>query len=163
MERHPEGTTVEARGGEHGQMKPNKKDLRSDATRITIIETAEALFADNGIAAVSLRQIGAQAGSANSNVIGYHFGNKEGLIEAIYRYRLPAIERRRSELLEEAINGGKDNDIRTLLNALWLPLFEQRSANNAHSFARFLASIARAGFAWTRHVLSPQFPGTMEI
>jgi TetR/AcrR family transcriptional regulator, regulator of cefoperazone and chloramphenicol sensitivity len=143
--------------------KPNKKEQRSDATRVLLIETAEALFAKNGIGAVSLRQIGTQAGSSNVNAVGYHFGNKEGLIKAIYLYRLPEVERSRRTLYERAIEEGNADDFRTLLNALWQPLYDLRSADNSHSFARFLASISRAGFAWTRHALSPLYPATMEI
>src|SRR5262245_52289342 len=61
--------------------KRNRNDPRHDATRNALLDTAEAMFAESGISAVSLRQIGIAIGSANANVVGYYFGDKEALIE----------------------------------------------------------------------------------
>ena len=55
---------------------------KSAATREKIISAAEQLFAEIGFDAVSLRQIAAVAGQRNTNVVRYHFGNKEGLLKA---------------------------------------------------------------------------------
>ncbi|MET0908751.1 MAG: helix-turn-helix domain-containing protein, partial [Ilumatobacteraceae bacterium] len=54
-----------------------------------IVEVAERLFALHGIDGVSLRQIAAAAGTANNSAVNYHFGSKDGLITAIFQYRLP--------------------------------------------------------------------------
>ena len=53
--------------------------------RTLILDAAEWLFAEHGIASVSNRQIGAAAGQGNTSVVGYHFGSKDELIRALIR------------------------------------------------------------------------------
>lgn len=139
-----------------------KKGQDSEETKTALIEAAEFLFALNGIEGVSLRQIGVAARSLNTNVVGYHFGNKEALIEAIYHHRLPAMDARRRELLTEADEAGLGRDCTTLLKVMWLPLFEQKSAQGQHTYGRFLASISRDGLGYTRQALDPLYPATNE-
>ncbi|ALG83658.1 TetR/AcrR family transcriptional regulator [Gordonia phthalatica] len=52
------------------------------ATRALLIETAERLFAEQGIDAVSVRSINTAAGQGAAAVY-YHFGTKEGLLTAV--------------------------------------------------------------------------------
>lgn len=51
-------------------------------TRLKLIETATPLFAKNGFAAVSVREL-AKAADANVAAVSYHFGGKEGLYQAV--------------------------------------------------------------------------------
>jgi AcrR family transcriptional regulator len=134
-----------------------RRDPRREATRIALIEKAEALIAEFGVEGVSTRQIGAAIGSANNNVVAYHFGSKEELITAIYHHRLPAIEARRAELLAELDREGLSTSLRGLLEALWRPLYEQRGEDEKHSYAAFLAGLARSGWAWTRYSLDQHY------
>lgn len=128
-----------------------------------MIEKAEAMFAEAGINGVSLRQIGFAIGSANANVVGYHFGAKEELIEAILlRHRLP-VEEARGILLEQAKREGRDKDLLTLLNVLWRPLFEKKNSEGLHTYAAFLGSITRSGYYALRLALSDRFPITQEV
>lgn len=53
--------------------------------RTLILDAAEWLFAEHGIASVSNRQIGAAAGQGNTSAVGYHFGSKDELIRALIR------------------------------------------------------------------------------
>jgi AcrR family transcriptional regulator len=134
-----------------------RRDPRREATRAALIEKAEALIAEFGIEGVSPRQIGAAIGSANNNVVAYHFGGKEELITAIYHHRLPAIEARRAELLATLDARGRATDLRGLMDALWRPLYEQRGEDGKHSYAAFLAGLARSGWAWTRYSLDQDY------
>lgn len=134
---------------------------RSVGTRRALIETAEALFGERGVDAVSLRQIGAATGSGNTAVVLYHFGDKEGLIESILRHRLPEFERRRAEL--SAAFGEGSPSIEALLRALWLPLFEQRDRDDKHSYAAFLASLGRSRWAWVWNAGRNEFPVTLRL
>lgn len=54
--------------------------------QLQIIETAEQLFADNGFAGTSVRDI-AEKASVNVAMISYYFGSKEKLLEAMFTYR----------------------------------------------------------------------------
>jgi AcrR family transcriptional regulator len=122
---------------------------RRETTRQAIIETAESLFGEQGIDAVSLRQIGAATGARNTAVVLYHFGDKQALLEAILLWRLPALDERRAELLA-ALKG--EPNIAGLLNALLLPLFELRDICGKRSYAAFLGSLGRSqlGWVWSR-------------
>jgi len=138
-------------------------DPRREATRVALIEAAESLIAEAGVEGTSTRRIGAAIGSHNTNVVAYHFGSKEVLIEEIYRYRLPGIDRRRGELLEQADAAGKGGDLAELVRLFALPWFEQTDSKGRHSFAGFLAGIERSGMIATRGQLVGAFPATEQV
>jgi AcrR family transcriptional regulator len=143
--------------------KRKRQDPRREATRAALIEAAESLFAEGGFEAVSTRRIGAAIGSANANVVAYHFGGKEALIRAIYRHRLPGIDRRRGELLDRAEAQGRADDMAVLIRVFAQPLFEQTDAAGRHSYARFIAGIERSGMSATRAEVDPEFPQTVRL
>lgn len=59
-----------------------------------ILDAAERLFAEHGIAAVSLRKIIGAAG-VNIAAVHYHFGSKEELVRAVFRRRLSHVNEQR--------------------------------------------------------------------
>lgn len=140
-----------------------RKDPRREATRTALIEAAESLVAEVGVEAVSTRQIGAAIGSANTNVVAYHFGSKEALIREVFRYRLPEIDRRRGELLDEADRAGRCTDLKSLVRIFYLPLFEQTDDEDRHSYARFIAGVERSGMIATRGEIQEEFPQTNRL
>jgi len=133
------------------------------ATRVALIEAAERLFADSGFDAVSTRQIGTAIGSLNTNVVAYHFGTKDGLIKAVFRHRLPEIDRRRGELLAQAVSVDESASLSSLLEAFTLPLFDQTDADGNHSYARFLQALERSGQHASRALVSHEFPHTNRL
>ncbi len=137
-----------------------RPDSRRDSTRAALIEAAESLFAESGVDAVSTRQIGAAIGSANTSVVAYHFGSKEALIREVYRHRLPSIDARRRELMEQADAAGQGEDLAVLVRAFFLPLYEQTDGAGRHSYARFIAALERSGMIATRAEVSAEFPDT---
>lgn len=143
-------------------MARKRNDPRRELTRTALIEAAEELFADHGIENVSLRQIGEAIGSDNNAVVTYYFGNKEGLLRAIYEHRIPALEARRSALIRAADETGAGEDVFTLLHAQWAPIFEQRNANGKPSYAGFLGSISSSPLI-SMTELSRAYPSTKEI
>jgi AcrR family transcriptional regulator len=60
------------------------------ATRERILDTAEALFADQGVNGVSIRSVNAAAGLAPAGV-HYHFGSKDALLDEVLRRRAEAV------------------------------------------------------------------------
>jgi AcrR family transcriptional regulator len=109
------------------------------ATALQLLLTAERLFAKHGFAGVSLRQICAEAGSGNNSAVSYHFGSKEGLVDAIFAYRLPQLIQRRS-LLEARLHPG---DLRTRVEAHLLPVLELAEAPDSH-YLSFLEQLERS-------------------
>lgn len=70
--------------------------------RQAILDVAETLFADNGIAGTSVRSILATAG-ANVAAVHYHFGSKEKLLEEVFRRRAGRIATERTLGLKRAL------------------------------------------------------------
>jgi len=69
-------------------------------TRGRLLDTAEQLFAERGLDAVSVRDI-TELADANTAAIHYHFGSKHDLIAAILERRAAAVGKRREELLDQ--------------------------------------------------------------
>lgn len=63
--------------------KSNKHEANSALTRDLLITAAQRLYADRGIQSVSFNEITTAAGQKNRNALQYHFGNKNGLLQAI--------------------------------------------------------------------------------
>lgn len=57
--------------------------LPSHDARAALLQSALRAFAHHGINGVSLRTVTAQAGQLNQSAIRYHFGGKEGLVQAV--------------------------------------------------------------------------------
>jgi len=73
--------------------------MSATATQTTILDAAEALFAETGFAATSLRELTAKAG-ANLAAVSYHFGSKEGLAIAVLKRRMDPINAERRARLD---------------------------------------------------------------
>jgi AcrR family transcriptional regulator len=102
--------------------------------RDQMIDAAERLAAERGLAAMSLREVQAAAGQRNKSAAQYHFGSKEGLVEAVVAARMGAVGARRQEMLD-ALDATPSR--RALVEALVLPLAEHVLAGPGH-WARFL-------------------------
>jgi AcrR family transcriptional regulator len=74
----------------------------SEPARRQLLDAALRLFATEGIAAVSLREIRLSAKQRNAGALHYHFGSKEGLLRALLERELPPLVVRRRELLAAA-------------------------------------------------------------
>lgn len=117
-----------------------------DQTRIAILRAAERLFADRGFG-VSLREIGAAAGQRNHSAVQYHFGTKERLAEALFRYRMEPLNKRRLELIEELRAAGREHDLAALVDAQARPLADFVIANRGDtSYVRFMARLLLSPF-----------------
>ena len=121
------------------------------ASALPLVLTAERLFAQHGIDGVSLRQIAADAGSANNSAVRYHFGNKAGLITAIFEYRLPQVISERQLLVSRCDR----DDLRSRLEAQMLPVLAMAEAPDNHyvSFVEQLQRQVRRAAAEDLHEL----------
>jgi AcrR family transcriptional regulator len=108
-------------------------------TRTRILDAAERLFAENGLEAVSVRAILAEAG-VNVALANYHFGSREGLIEELLRDRLAPLDEERSRSLDDVEARREDARLEDVLRAFYLPMFRWMSERPAS--ARLLARVA---------------------
>jgi AcrR family transcriptional regulator len=104
-----------------------------------MILVAEALFAEGGVNGVSMRKIASQAGQGNHFAVQYNFGSREGLVEAIFDYRMEQMEPIRARMLAAAEAKGRLEDARTLLDMIYLPQLELPDGEGHHSYAGFLS------------------------
>ncbi|MFC7328256.1 TetR/AcrR family transcriptional regulator [Marinactinospora rubrisoli] len=110
---------------------------RRAETRERILVAAERLFAEQGISTVSNRQVSEAAGQGNNFAVGYHFGDKTGLVRAIMRRHAEPTERLRERYLAE--NGDVD-DLRGWVTCLVRPMTEHLAALGTPTwYARFTA------------------------
>lgn len=94
-------------------------------TQQRILDAAERLFARNGFAATSLRNVTGEAG-VNLAAVHYHFGSKEALVAAVFARRLRPLNDERLGLLaaaeEEARQAGEPAPtVERILSALVVP------------------------------------------
>ena len=92
-----------------------------EPARRQILDTALRLFAAQGVAAVSLREIRLAAKQRNAGALQYHFGSKEGLLRALLERELPPLVARRRVLLGEA---AATTDLRAVAAIFVLPFAE---------------------------------------
>lgn len=107
--------------------------------RTRIILAAERLFAEGGFNGVSLREIAKEAGQRNTYAVQYHFGSREGLIQAIFGFRMNLMDERRGRMLAVAESQDRLRDARTLLDITFLPQLDVKDEAGRHSYAGFLS------------------------
>jgi AcrR family transcriptional regulator len=126
----------------------------SSPSALRLVVAAERLFALHGIDGVSLRQISAEAGSANNSAVHYHFGSKEGLIGAIFRHRLPQVISERRLLATRC----DPDDLRSRFEAHYLPVLNLAEATDNH-YVSFVEQLQRREMASGAHERNlPELP-----
>ena len=108
---------------------------------IELLLAAERLFGERGLEGVSLRQIVAASGQANSSAVQHHFGSKEGLIQAVYDMRIPQLDQRRMQLLTQFKDVNGDISLAPLLRAMFWPVANDMDEAAQKSFALFNAQL----------------------
>ena len=118
---------------------------RSDAatgpnsSKHALILAGETVFARDGIDNASLREIATMAGQRNHNAVQYHFGSREGLMQAVFEYRMMQMEHRRGQMLAEAEAAECEIGIRRIVEIVFLPQLELIDDQGDHSYAAFLS------------------------
>ena len=106
--------------------------------RDAMIDAAERLVAEQGLAAMSLREVQSLANQRNKSAAQYHFGTREGLIEAVLLARMAPVNERRTELLARVCADGAVPSVRELVETLVRPVAEHTILAPSSHWARFL-------------------------
>ena len=118
-------------------------------TRTKIIEAGEALFGELGVEKTPMRSIAAAAGQRNINAVQYHFGDRWGLLTAIFEYRETQLDVLRKDLLDQARARHTIDDLRWLMRIIFEPNFRHYKYNNGLNYIRlhatYLANIRQRG------------------
>jgi len=107
-------------------------------TRLRILAAAEHLFAERGVAVVSLAEINQAAGQRNSSAIHYHFGSREGLLDAVLARHMTELDLRRGAMLD-ALEAADALTLPNLMRALVSPLAERLDHASGRCFLRIQA------------------------
>ncbi|MFP6581442.1 MAG: TetR/AcrR family transcriptional regulator [Candidatus Hydrogenedentota bacterium] len=132
-------------------------------TKTVIMDAAELMMAKHGIQGVSLRAILSEAG-ANSAALHYHFGSREGLIEAIIGRHGFANNLRRRELLEPLLESKDTVTTHDVINVIVDPFVEMlhEKGEAGRRFIRFLARLQSDQLDVHRALERQTFPDIVE-
>lgn len=107
-------------------------------TRERLLDAAERLVAQHGLAGATQRRIAEAAGQANNSAVGYHIGDRGDVVRAVLARHFEPMDRRRREMRERA---GAD-DLRHHVECLVRPLTEHLDEIGVPSwYARFAAHV----------------------
>lgn len=117
---------------DHGTSDASSASVSADA-RTLMIAAAERIVAERGLGAMSLRVVQQESGQKNKSAAQYHFGSRDGLVEAVITTRMAQVNGRRREMLDAA-----SGDLRSLVVALVRPAAELTVLRSESYWARFL-------------------------
>jgi AcrR family transcriptional regulator len=112
-------------------------------TRERLIETAERLFATEGVNGVSLREIVRASGARNVTALQYHFGDRRGLLRAVLERHQRDVEIARHALLDayEAGDGHDGHEVHALSAALVRPLAAKLAHAGGRAYLQILGEL----------------------
>ncbi len=102
---------------------------------LKMIDAAERLVAERGLAALTVQAVQQAAGQRNKSAVQYHFGDRDGLLRTLIEERMrPTNERRTTMLLAL----GETATTRDLVEVMIRPLAEVVTSTTPSYWARFL-------------------------
>ena len=126
------------------------------STKERILGAAEELFARNGFAGASLRELTATA-KVNLAAVNYHFGSKENLVNEVFRRRMDEMTARRLQQLEAA-QREHPGELEPVLAAFIEPaLALAQDRNGGGAFVRVIARAYAEHNESLRRFLSDQY------
>ena len=114
--------------------------LQHFSTKDRILHAAEELFAAQGFATTSLRQVTSRA-DVNIAAVNYHFGSKDNLVNEVFRRRMDEMSAERLKALQQAV-ASRPGELEPVLAAFVEPALAM--AQDRHGGGAFIRVIARA-------------------
>ena len=108
---------------------PARRGPRTDVDTTTlIIDTAERMFGEATIDAVSLRAVAREAG-LGTRAVTYHFASKRDLVAAVLRRRSPPLAQAISDGLSDLIQREAPPTVRDVVEAILVPFVDLLGAD----------------------------------
>jgi AcrR family transcriptional regulator len=117
----------------------------STATKERLLREAERLFARRGLYQVTVREITEAAEQRNVSALNYHFGSRDGLLDAILTRHGDPTDVARGEMLTAI---GPDASSRELVAALVVPYAANLSRPDGRDYLRIVAQLSARFSAW---------------
>jgi len=107
------------------------------AADVRLMDAAERLVAIHRGVGVSDRAIITEAGQHNNSAITYHFGNRQGLMDAVWHRRLNRVSGRRDQMLEQLAQPLNRLQTRAVVTLYVKPLCDEIGSLQPSHWARF--------------------------
>jgi AcrR family transcriptional regulator len=132
----PPAATKRARRSPVPADERERPDRRQD-----ILESAEALFAERGYAAVSVRDIAARAGVPVA-LVGYYFGRKPELFATVFEHRQEHLNERIARIRAAIAKGPGPGRVEEIVAAWAEPVVRLHGSASGDSFSLLVARTA---------------------
>lgn len=141
------------------QPSPNKHKTRSAQTRERFIQAAQLLYAERSIDSVSLNEITIAAGQKNRNALQYHFGSRDGLLQAIIdKHAEPVFELRKAYIEQAETSGWSPSEASARVLVMPLADYIEQNPEGIH-YVKILSQLA----AINNQVLHPTNPSKLSF
>lgn len=104
-------------------------------TRARLLRAGEQRLARDGVAGARMSDVVRDAGQSNDSAVGYHFGSRQGLLEAIVEKHVEAMDRHREVTSRSA-------GIRSLVDAIVRPTADLLLTDDGRDFLRIMEQLA---------------------
>lgn len=122
--------------------------MSGQRTRDALLDQGALLFARHGVARVTARELHEAIGARNVSALHYHFGNIDGLVAAIIRSHVDAVEVRRAPLVAAIVAQERSGDLRALVHALAAPMAEDLDTSLGRAHLRIVAQLSHPALAY---------------
>jgi len=110
-------------------------------TRARLLRAGEQVFARSGVNGANLREINAAAGQRNNSALHYHFGSREGLLQAIASRHQHEIDAERVALFDRLDARGDAADVHAVV-AVWVrPMASKLASDDGRDYLRILPEL----------------------
>ncbi len=140
-------------------MSASVRTLRVDGaeTRARLKEVAQRLFAERGIEGVSIQEIVSAAGQRNNASLRYYFRTKQDLARELVVDGARLLDERRQGMLDDLERDGGPKDIRSVLQALAIPVLELSDIPGQANYMRMVANLQLNHRAFLRDALADRW------
>ncbi len=104
-------------------------------TRTRLVRAGEQRFAREGVAGARLSDVVRDAGQANDSAVGYHFGSRQGLLDAIVAKHVAAMDQHRAL-------PPRGSSLRSLVEAIVDPTADLLATDDGRDFLRIMEQLA---------------------
>ena len=117
-------------------------------TRARLLRAGEQRFARDGVTGARMSDVVRDAGQANDSAVGYHFGSRQGLLDAIVAKHVAAMDARR-------VLPARDEGLRVLVDAIVAPTAALLSDEDGRDFLRITEQLADWSGVGSGHQAAP--------
>jgi TetR/AcrR family transcriptional regulator, regulator of cefoperazone and chloramphenicol sensitivity len=110
-------------------------------TRERLLRAGERVFARSGVRGANLREINTEAGQRNNSAMHYHFGSREGLLQAIASRHQHDIDAERVERFGRMDTGGVQPDVRTIVDIWVRPMASKLASEEGRDYLCILPDL----------------------